>query len=149
MIRQAHAADVGPARDVVLAAYQPYVAVIGTPPGPMLDDYAERVAAGQVWVMENASEIAGVLVLEDRHDCFLVDNIAVRPDCQGIGIGRVLLDFSEAEATRRGWDKITLYTNAMMTANVAIYAARGYVERERRTEKGFSRIYMEKRLGPS
>jgi ribosomal protein S18 acetylase RimI-like enzyme len=147
MIRKARAEEADAVRDVVLSAYTRYVAVIGTPPGPMLDDYVARVAAGQVWVLEDAGEIAGILVLEDRPDCFLLDNIAIRPDRQGRGFGRLLLDFSEAEAARRGRDSITLYTNALMVENIAIYAARGYVEQERRTEKGFDRVYMEKRLG--
>jgi hypothetical protein len=58
----------------------------------------------------------------------------------------LLLDFAEQECARCGWDTITLYTNALMENNIRIYAARGYVERERRTEKGFDRVYMEKRL---
>ena len=133
-------------RDVVLAAYQRYVAVIGTAPGPMLDDYAARIAADQVWVLPDADGIGGVLVLEDGPDCFLLDNIAVRPDRQGLGFGRTLMDFAEAEAVRCGWGAITLYTHVKMVENIAIYAARGYVERERRSEKGFDRVYMEKRL---
>jgi N-acetylglutamate synthase-like GNAT family acetyltransferase len=147
MIRKARANEADAVRDVVSAAYERYVAVIGTAPGPMLDDYAARIAADQVWVLEDAGEIAGVLVLEDGPDCFLLDNIAIWPDRQGQGFGRSLLDFSEAEAARAGWDTITLYTNALMVENIAIYTARGYVERERRTEKGFDRVYMEKRLG--
>ncbi|MDR3534586.1 MAG: GNAT family N-acetyltransferase [Rhodopila sp.] len=146
MIRRACADEAGAVRDVVLAAYQRYVVVIGTAPGPMLDDYAARIAADQVWVLEDGGGIAGALVLEDGPDFFLLDNIAVRPDRQGRGIGRRLLDFSEAEAARCGWNTITLYTNALMVENIAIYSARGYVERERRREKGFDRVYMEKRL---
>jgi GNAT superfamily N-acetyltransferase len=148
MIRKARPDEADVVRDVVLSAYERYVAVIGTAPGPMLDDYAARIAADQVWVLEDAGGIAGMLVLEDGPEVFLLDNIAVRPDRQGLGFGRVLLDFSEAEAVRCGWDAITLYTNALMVENIAIYAARGYVERERRREKGFDRVYMDKRLGP-
>lgn len=59
-----------------------------------------------------------------------------------------MLDFAESEAVRRGWDAITLYTNALMVENIAIYSARGYVQRECRTEKGFDRIYMVKPLRP-
>jgi N-acetylglutamate synthase-like GNAT family acetyltransferase len=147
MIRKAQTAEADAVRDVVLAAYQRYVAVIGTEPGPMLDDYRKRIAAEQVWVFEDTGSIAGVLVLEDGPDCFLLDNIAVRPDRQGLGIGRRLLDLGEAEAERCGWNRITLYTNALMVDNIAIYAARGYIERERRIEKGFDRVYMEKPLG--
>lgn len=146
MIRRARANEAGVVRHIVLSAYQRYVAVIGKVPGPMLDDYAARIAAEQVWVLEEAGGIAGVLVLEDGPDCFLLDNIALRPDRQGLGLGRSLLEFSEAEAARRGWDMITLYTHVLMVENIAIYTARGYVERERRTEKGFDRVYMVKRL---
>jgi GNAT superfamily N-acetyltransferase len=149
MIRKARAEQANAVRDVVFAAYQRYVAVIGTAPGPMLDDYAVRIAAGQVWVLSDPGGIVGVLVLEDGPDQFLLDNIAVWPDRQGRGFGRLLLDFAEAEAERRGWDTITLYTNALMADNIAIYAARGYVESKRRTEKGFDRVYMAKRLRPS
>jgi GNAT superfamily N-acetyltransferase len=146
VIRRAHATQAGAVRKVVLAAYRRYVAVIGTAPAPMLDDYATRIAAGQVWIWQDADEVAGVLVLENGPDCFLLNNVAVRPDRQGQGIGRSLLDFSEAEARRCGWDAITLYTNALMAENIAIYAARGYIERARRTENGFDRVYLEKRL---
>jgi GNAT superfamily N-acetyltransferase len=146
MTRKARADEAGAVRDVVLAAYGRYVAAIGMPPGPMLDDYAARIAAGQVWVLEDAAGIAGVLVLEHGPDRFLLDNIAVRPDIQGLGFGRVLLDFAEAEAARCGWDTITLYTNALMVENIAIYAARGYVELACRREKGFDRVFMEKWL---
>jgi GNAT superfamily N-acetyltransferase len=146
MIRKARAEEADAMRDVVRTAYQHYVPVIGREPAPMVDDYPARIAAGQAWVLEDARGLAGVLVLEDGPDCFLLDNIAVRPDRQGLGFGRQLLDFAEAEAVRCGWNAVTLYTNALMVQNIAIYAGRGYVETGRRTEKGFERVYMEKPL---
>ena len=146
MIRKAEYIEAATVRDVVLTAYQPYVAVIGSPPGPMLDDYAMRTAAGQVWVLDQSGEIAGILVLQDGPDCFLLDNIAVRPDRQGSGVGRQLLDFAEAQAVHCGWKSITLYTNALMLENISLYRHRGYVETDRRQEKGFARVYMTKRL---
>jgi GNAT superfamily N-acetyltransferase len=146
MIRKARAEEADAMRDVVRTAYQHYVPVIGREPAPMVDDYPARIAAGQAWVLEDARGLAGVLVLEDGPDCFLLDNIAVRPDRQGLGFGRQLLDFAEAEAVRCGWNAVALYTNALMVQNIAIYAGRGYVETGRRTEKGFERVYMEKPL---
>ena len=146
MIRRARPDEADMVRDVVLSAYEHYVAVIGTRPGPMLDDYVVRIAADQVWVLQDADAIAGILVLENQPDCFLLDNIAIRPDQQGRGFGRKLLDFAETEARRHGHDTITLYTNALMTDNIAIYTARGYIEQARRTEKGFDRVYMQKPL---
>jgi len=44
------------------------------------------------------------------------------------------------------WTEGTLFTNALMTDNLSVYAARGYIERERRHEKGFDRVYMVKPL---
>jgi GNAT superfamily N-acetyltransferase len=149
MIRKALPEEADAARDVVIAAYQHYVPVIGRKPAPMLDDYAARIGVGQLWVLQDAHGLAGVLVLEDGPDCFMLENIAVSPDRQGRGVGRQLLDFAEAEAARRGWNAVTLYTNALMLTNIAIYTARGYVETGRVTEKGFQRVYMEKQLPAS
>jgi GNAT superfamily N-acetyltransferase len=146
MIRAASAADAVAVRNIVNAAYRSYIPRIGKPPGPMLDDYAKRIGDGQVWVLADGADIGGILVLEETPDGFLLDNIAVAPDRQGKGHGRVLLEFAEAEALRRGWPEIRLYTNAMMTENIALYERIGYVETVRVTEKGFDRVYMVKRL---
>jgi len=146
MIRLACAGEAEAGRDVVHAAYSHYVARIGKPPGPMLDDYAARVADGEAWVLEDAGRIIGVLVLEQQGGAFLLDNVAVRPECQGGGHGRALMAFAEAEARRRGWREIRLYTHALMTENQALYRRLGYMETGRATEKGFDRVYMAKAL---
>ena len=49
-IRAATAADVPAIAEIVDQAYRHYIARIGKPPGPMLDDYAARVSEGAVWV---------------------------------------------------------------------------------------------------
>ena len=146
MIRPAAPADTMAVAAVVDAAYAPYIARIGKPPGPMNDDYAARIAAGQTWVSEQDGAIAGILVLEETPDGFLLDNIAVHPAHHGTGIGRALLIFAEAEARRRGHASIYLYTHQMMTENIALYARLGYAETARVEEKGFSRVYMRKSL---
>jgi ribosomal protein S18 acetylase RimI-like enzyme len=146
MIRIAQSAEADAVRDVVDAAYRHYIARIGKPPGPMLDDYSQRIANGQTWVLENASRVVAILVLEETPTGFLLDNIAVRPDCQGKGHGRALLEFAEAEARRRGFQAISLYTHALMTENIALYRRVGYVETRRISEKGYDRVYMTKQL---
>jgi ribosomal protein S18 acetylase RimI-like enzyme len=77
----------------------------------------------------------------------LLDNIAVDPACQGAGLGRELLAFAEQTARAAGHDVIRLYTNAAMTENIALYTRIGYAETHRVGEKGFRRVYMEKKLG--
>lgn len=70
-------------------------------------------AAGQTWVAEQDGAIAGILVLEEVPDGLPLDNVAVRPDCHGKGLGRSLIAFAEAEARRRGRPTIRLYTHAL------------------------------------
>ena len=146
MIRRARPDEAPLLRALVERAYAPWVPVVGRRPMPMDDDYEARVAAGEAWVLEEADAVRGVLVLEERADHLLLENVAVEPARRGKGDGRALLDFAEAEARRRGLPEVRLYTNALMERNIALYAARGYAETERRREKNFSRVFMAKRV---
>ena len=112
----------------------------------MLDDYRQVVRDCRVFVVESGEEIAGAIVLKEERDALLLDNVAVLPTRQGEGIGRCLMLLAETEARRLGYASIDLYTHEQMTENFALYARNGYEEIERRTEKGFPRIYMRKRL---
>jgi hypothetical protein len=51
-IRAATAADVPAITDIVDQADRRYIARMGKPPAPMLDDYATRVLEGVVWILE-------------------------------------------------------------------------------------------------
>ena len=146
MIRIAGPTDAEVVRDIIDAAYRHYITRIGRPPGPMLDDYAQRIGDGQAWVLQDDGCIVGVLVLEQGPNGILLDNIAVLPDCQGKGFGRALIEFAEAEARRRGFGEISLYTHALMSENIALYRRIGFVETRRVSEKGFDRVYMTKCL---
>src|ERR1700736_3681339 len=145
-IRAATAADVSAITEIVDQAYRHYIARMGKPPGPMLDDYAARVLEGVVWVLEERAVIAGVIVLLPRTSYLLLDNIAVSPARQGLGLGRRLLAFAEAEALRRGYHEIRLYTHQTMVENLRLYASIGYEETGRGTEAGFDRVFMRKQL---
>jgi GNAT superfamily N-acetyltransferase len=146
-IRAATAADVSAVAQIVDDAYRSYVPRMGKPPGPMLDDYSARVSEGVVWVIEEGAAIVGVLVLLPKREHLLLDNIAIAPARQGLGLGRRLLVFAEAEALRRGYHEIRLYTHEKMTENQRIYAAIGYEETGRGTEAGYERVFMRKQLG--
>src|SRR5205085_9478761 len=78
-IRAATPADVFAIAEIVDQAYRPYIARIGKPPGPMLDDYGARVSDGVVWVLEQSAVIAGIIVLLPAPNYLLLDNIAVAP----------------------------------------------------------------------
>ncbi|HYM33200.1 MAG TPA: GNAT family N-acetyltransferase [Candidatus Cybelea sp.] len=128
------------------AAYTKYIERMGMPPGPMLDDYAERIGARCVWVLIEGSSIAGVLVLLPQADHMLLDNVAVDPACQGKGIGRKLIDFAEREARHCGYSEIRLYTHQTMHENIALYPRLGYEETGRGEQAGYRRVFYRKRL---
>ena len=145
-LRPATAADAAAVSECVRAAYRHYVDRIGRAPGPMLDDYEQVVRDHRTFVLEDGGEVIGVLVLMDKEDGLLLDNVAVLPSRQGEGLGRRLVEHAEREARRLGHDHLDLYTHRQMTENIAMYARYGYEETDRRTERGFPRVYMRKRL---
>jgi GNAT superfamily N-acetyltransferase len=145
--RPARPDDAPALRDLVRAAYAKYVSRLNREPAPMLDDYAARIAAGQAWVLEAGGALVGALVLEDEPGALLLYNIAVAPSAQGAGVGRRLIAFTEAEARRRGYALLRLYTNELMVENVAMYPRLGFTEMHRGSEAGHRRVYFEKRLG--
>jgi ribosomal protein S18 acetylase RimI-like enzyme len=147
-IRPARAADADGVASLVDQAYSPYIArMAGQRPGPMDDDYAARVAEGAVWVLERDGALAGILVLLPEPDHLLLDNVAVAQGHTGQGLGRRLVAFAEAEATRRGFAEIRLYTHVTMTENQALYRRLGFEETQRAEQAGFARVFMRKRLG--
>lgn len=146
-IRLATGTDLAAVQQVVAAAYGGYVARIGREPGPMRDDYAARIAAGEVWVA-GANQVDGLIVLLPADGHLLLDNVAVAPARKGQGLGAALLAFAEAEARRRGVPELRLYTHVRMVENIALYARSGWEETGRGQADGFDRVFFRKPVLP-
>lgn len=143
-LRAATGADVPRIEAIVRDAYAHYLPRMDRPPGPMLDDYAAHVAAARVTVAEVDGEIAAILVLVPSSDHLLLDNVAVATAFQGRGLGRALIAHAEATARTCGLTEIRLYTNVVMTENIAFYAQLGFVETHRAEQAGYQRVFMRK-----
>ena len=128
LIRLATASD----EEVVIAisrdAYIDYEPLLGAPLVPMTEDYGPRISAGEVWLLGEA----GVLVLERHPSHATIFSLAVRRSDHGRGFGTTLLDAAERMTASWGLRELRLYTNALMTRNLAIYAHRGFRETGRR-----------------
>src|SRR5437763_13002257 len=147
MTRRARAADRKVVEAIIAATYSPHVDRIGKPPGPMLDDYDALIEAGTVSVLQDESgAMTALVVLLPQPDHLLLDNIAVRPERQGQGLGRRLIEFAEAEARRLGYAELRLYTHEKMTENIALYGRLGFEETGRGREAGYDRVLMTERL---
>ena len=144
MIRPADPGDAEIVRTLVQHAYAPWIPRLGRVPGPMKDDYALRIAAAQLWVLEQDGKIVGLVVLEEQPESLLLENIAVLPSEQGQGYGRMLMAFAEQEAARRGFPQLQLCTNARLTENIALYEHLGFTEIGRICGEGFERVCLAK-----
>jgi ribosomal protein S18 acetylase RimI-like enzyme len=145
-LRPATAADVPRLSELVRAAYGHYVERLGRPPRPIGDDYAEVVRSHRVTVAERTGEIAGLIVMGTDDEGFFIDNVAVDPSRQGLGVGRALLEHAEEAARDAGFASIYLYTHELMTENLALYTRIGYVEYDRRAHGGGHLVYLRKTL---
>jgi ribosomal protein S18 acetylase RimI-like enzyme len=143
-IRQATEDDLPAVVDLVERAYEPWIERIGRRPAPMDSDYAALIGAGEVHLLDDGGRAVGLVIVRDLGDHLVVDNVAVDPEHQGRGHGRALLAFAERRAAELGLTELRLYTNALMTENIALYGRLGFRETDRRHDAGFDRVFMSK-----
>lgn len=148
VLRRATPADAPAIAALTAAAYSKYIVRMGREPQPMRTDYVRVVAEHPVWLLEAAGELLGVLVLMHEPDALLIYNVAVSPQYQRHGYGRQLLAYTEAQARAAGYAHIRLYTNALMTENIALYTRLGYHETGREAFGELTRVNFAKALGP-
>ncbi len=127
-------------------AYAPYVERIGRKPAPMVADFRRQIDEEKIFVAADPSDVQGFAVFYPAGRFMHLENVAVDPRYKGQGIGRALIDFVESAARDQRLAGVELYTNAHMTENLEMYPKLGYVEVDRRTEAGFSRVFFRKSL---
>jgi ribosomal protein S18 acetylase RimI-like enzyme len=141
-IRAARPADAPRLEAIARAAYATYVPRIGREPAPMSAEYAAEIAAGHAIVISHGQDVAGYLIGCPHADGYFIENIAVDPASQGRGLGGAMLQHAMAEAKRLKLPALWLFTNKLMTENLALYAHIGFVETHRTVEHGYDRVYM-------
>jgi ribosomal protein S18 acetylase RimI-like enzyme len=145
-LRRAAPADAVSVRELTRAAYAKWVPVIGREPKPMTADYDEAVAMHRIDLAYVGGELAALIETIAEDDHLLVENVAVSPAWQGLGLGRQLMAHAEALAAAQNYREIRLYTNQMFAENIALYARLGYrVDREETSALGVA-VHMSKRL---
>jgi ribosomal protein S18 acetylase RimI-like enzyme len=132
ILRKALAGDLQTVVSLTTAAYAPYSALFGAPPIPVTEDYAPRIARGEVWLLESGGEFAGLLTLERHDDHAMIFSVAVAPEFQGKGFGIALLRHADEQTRLWRLPEVRLYTNARMERNIALYLAYGFQETGRR-----------------
>ena len=144
--RRARPEDAAAVAALTRRAYAKHVPRIGREPQPMTADYAQMIAAHEVWLIDGPGGATATLVLMIEPDHVLIWSIAVDPAAQGSGLARRLMALAESEACRRGLSELRLFTNEKFTENIAFYTRRGYRETERRPYKGGHLVFMRKSI---
>jgi GNAT superfamily N-acetyltransferase len=147
-IRPAVLEDAARIRDLTRAAYAKWVALIGREPLPMQADYERAVAEHTIDLLVVDGALAGLIETILRPDHLWIENVAVAPEQQGRGFGRLLLDHAERRAVQSGRAEIRLLTNQMFAANLELYAKRGYSVDRTEPFRGGTTVHMSKRIEP-
>ena len=145
-VRLAQPPDASAIRDLVCDAYAVWVPVIGREPLPMNVDYAKALREHDIDLLFVDGALAGLIETVRQPDHLWIENVAVRPDCQGRGWGRRLLAHAEEKANAAGLRQIRLLTNDAFAANVDLYTRFGYgIDRREAFMNGVT-VYMSKSL---
>lgn len=146
-MRLASEKDIPNIEQLIVETYTKYVSRMnGVTPGPMRDNYHEVLENHGIYLLEDNKGLAALLVLIDEEDHLLLDNIAVRNDLHGRGIGKDLFEFANEQAKVRGYKELRLYTAEAMWENIALYKKTGWVEYDRFVQNGYPRVFMRKTL---
>ncbi|MBV1868983.1 MAG: GNAT family N-acetyltransferase [Marinosulfonomonas sp.] len=126
-MRKARIADTDALVACIQAAYAQYKDRISDLPA-VADGCAEDIQKNQAWVAVEDDKIVGCVILNPGDGFLKLANLAVDPDCRGLGIGRLLIDFSQQEASDQGFSEMRLNTHAAMAENIQLYTHLGWRE---------------------
>ncbi|MFK0240925.1 GNAT family N-acetyltransferase [Microbacterium sp. NPDC090281] len=88
--------------------------------------------------------LVGAIRYVVRDGLLLTGRIAIAPDMQGEGIGKLLLESAEKES---GADVAELFTGSLSEANIRLYESCGYKEHERVPDgDGTEQVFLRKQL---
>lgn len=148
-LRRATPDDAGAVRKLTREAYAPLVPLIDREPKPMTANYELAVVDHIIDVHEEDGQLLALIELIPKPDHLLIENIAVRPDQHGKGMGGMLLEHAEDIARSLNLNEVRLYTNAKFVSNLGFYSKRGYEEFLRETHPHLGEaVHMRKSIKP-
>ncbi|MCK2036227.1 GNAT family N-acetyltransferase [Microbacterium sp. SSW1-49] len=143
-------ADAGEVLTLQRAAFVSEAQIYGSADMPPLTQTLEQVAAelrdGDALGARRDGRLVGAIRFRVDGDTLLIGRIAVAPDQQGEGVGRLLLESAEQ---RSGAAQSELFTGSLSEANIRLYESCGYAVSERVPDgDGTEQVFMRKRLRP-
>ncbi len=104
-----------------------------------VDSIGRRLAGGAVFLAEDAGgRVIGAVCADRKGDAMYLGRLAVRPECQGRGVGAALVAAVERFAAEAGADRITIGVRLALADNIRMFQKLGFVETGRTAHPGFS-----------
>ena len=143
LIRRATVDQVPEIRALTLRAYTKWVDVTPRKPRPMTADYDVAFREHRFDCLYQGDELVGLIETVQQGNELMIVNVAVEPCHQGRGFGVRLMRHAEAMAGDEGLVATRLYTNKLMTPNIALYEGLGYrFEKETHHDRGTIAVHM-------
>jgi GNAT superfamily N-acetyltransferase len=109
-------------------------------------DYERAVVMYTIDVLIVDGALVGLVETILRPDHLWIENVAVAPEQQGRGFGRLLLAHAEQRALVAERFEIRLQTNQAFAANLALYAKLAYTIDRTEPFRGGTIVHMSKRI---
>jgi ribosomal protein S18 acetylase RimI-like enzyme len=141
VIRPAAPVDLAAIRDILAAAYAPYLGMLkGLPDVSALS--SGELSKHDAWIATRTERQLGVVLATTTPPVAHLANIAVHPDGAGQGLARALIEHVVEHARDKGCVRLDLATHPDMGANVTIYRRMGW----KVTDEGVQKICMSRPL---
>ena len=114
----------------------------------MRADYHRAVAEHTIDLLMDGSELAGIVETILRPDPLWIENVAVAPERQGSGHGRLLMPHVAKRALEAKRFEIRRQTNQAFVADPALYAKLAYAVDHAEPFRGGEIVHMGKRIEP-
>lgn len=142
-IRLAGPEDIDQIRDLTMRAYAKWLPITPRKPLPMTADYDLSVQQNRFDFLYCGDQLVGLIETVRQDEALMIVNVAIDPAQQGRGYGTLLMKHAEQLARNSALAATRLYTNKLMTENIALYTRLGYrVERETLRDPGTVVVHM-------
>lgn len=147
-VRPIRVADAGEVLTIQRAAFVSEAQIYGDPQATPLTQTLEQLEAelrdADGFVALIGERIVGAIRTRDDGVLLQIGRLAIAPDVQGEGIGRMLLAAAEDASISR---EAELFTGSLSEANIRLYEECGYRESERIDNgDGTAQVFMRKSL---
>jgi GNAT superfamily N-acetyltransferase len=142
-------ADAGEVLTVQRAAFVSEAAIYGSVDMPpltqTLPELEAELRSESGFTARIDGRLVGAIRFVEQDDLLLIGRIAIAPDMQGEGIGRMLLEAAEEASDS---PEAELFTGSRSEANLRLYESCGYAEHQRVPDgDGTEQVFLRKRLG--